>query len=113
MVTEEALRDAASLYIGERDATHPLISPIYADLSGLPPMLIHAGDHEVLLSDSTRLAERGVAAGVNVELEVWPEMWHVWHFAAATVDSARQAVDGIGAFIAEKTGASRDEIPLQ
>ena len=59
----------ARWYAGDAALTDPLVSPLYADLSGLPPMLIHVGDHEVLLSDSTRLAEKAKAAGVDVTLE--------------------------------------------
>ncbi len=66
-------------------------------------MLIHVGDAEVLLDDSTRLAERAKAAGVDVTLEVWPEMIHVWQFFAAILPEGQQAIDRIGAFVRERT----------
>jgi len=86
-------------YIGQNDPLAPLISPLYADLRSLPPILIHAGESEILLSDATRLAERACVAGVDVTLKVWPAMWHVWHMFAPFLPEARQAVDDIGTFV--------------
>jgi acetyl esterase/lipase len=86
-------------YAGSQDLRMPLLSPHYGDLHGLPPLLIHAGGEEILLSDATRLAEKARAAGVDVSLVVWPGMWHVWHLFAPSLPEARQAVDAIGAFI--------------
>ena len=68
-------------------------------------MLIHVGDHEVLLDDSTRLAERAKAAGVDVTLEVWDEMIHVWQFFAPMLPEARQAIDRIGEYIKQHVAA--------
>ncbi len=82
MITAEGITRVRDAYVGASDPRAPLASPIYADLSGLPPLLIQVGENEVLLDDSTRLAERAEAAGVDVTLEVWPEMIHVWHFFA-------------------------------
>jgi acetyl esterase/lipase len=98
----EGLRLAASYYLGSTDAKTPLASPLYGDLHGLPPLLIQVGDHEILLSDSTRLAEKAKAAGVDVSLEIWNEMWHVWHGWAATLPEAQQAIERIGAFIQQQ-----------
>jgi monoterpene epsilon-lactone hydrolase len=98
-VEESALH--AARYVGSNDPRAARISPVYADLRGLPPLLIHAGDHEILLSDATRVAERARAAGVDVRLTVWPGMWHVWHLLAAYLPEAQQAIDDIGAFIGE------------
>ena len=86
-------------YLGGADARTPLASPLYADLKGLPPLLILVGTSEVLLDDSTRFAERAKAAGVSVELEVWDEMIHIWPYFAAILPEARQAIDRMGAFI--------------
>jgi len=66
------------LYLGDADPKTPLASPLYANLAGLPPLLIHCGSREVLLDDSRRLAERARAAGVRVELRIWPVVPHVW-----------------------------------
>ncbi|MEZ4451437.1 MAG: alpha/beta hydrolase [Nannocystaceae bacterium] len=86
------------LLADEGDRRDPRASPVFADLRGLPPLLIHVGDQEILLSDSTRLAERAQAAGVAVEIEVWPELWHVFHFFAPLLPEANEALAKIGAF---------------
>jgi acetyl esterase/lipase len=93
------LRSAAECYAGDHDPHNPLISPIYADLAGLPPTLIHVGEHEVLLSDAQRLADAATAAGVAVQLDIWPEMWHVWHAWAATLPEGQAALAQIGQFV--------------
>jgi monoterpene epsilon-lactone hydrolase len=96
----EGIRRAPALYLGATDPRHPLASPLYADLRGLPPLLVHVGRDECLLDDSTRLAERARAAGVDVSLVVWDDMWHVFHSFAAEVPEARRAIEEIGAFAA-------------
>lgn len=87
------------IYLAGVDAASPLASPLNAELSGLPPMLIQVGDQEILLSDSQRMQERAGAAGVAVELEVGPELWHVWHLFAPVLPDAVEAIDRIGAYI--------------
>jgi acetyl esterase/lipase len=94
-------------YAGSHDVKSPQLSPHYGDFRGLPPLLVHVGTNELLLSDSTRLAEKARAAGVDVTLVVWPEMWHVWHLAAPSVPEAREAIDAVGAFIRERLRLSR------
>jgi len=89
------------LYLKHDLPTNPLASPVFADLHALPPMLIQVGSEEVLLSDATTLAERAKAAGVEVTLEVWPGMFHIWQFNAPLIPEARQAIDRIGKFIAD------------
>ena len=106
MITTDGIARVRDAYIGEADPRAPLASPIYADLSGLPPMLIQVGEDEVLLDDSTRLAERGAVAGVDVKLEIWPEMIHVWHFFAEMLPDGQQAIERIGGWIRERAGAS-------
>ncbi|HUM70436.1 MAG TPA: alpha/beta hydrolase fold domain-containing protein, partial [Chloroflexota bacterium] len=69
-------------------------------LPGLPRLLIQVGEREILLDDATRLAARARADGVNVTLEVWPDMVHVWHALAALIPESRQAIGRIGEFIA-------------
>jgi acetyl esterase/lipase len=68
----------AEVYAVDHPLDHPLISPVYADLAGLPPILIQVGTREILLSDSIRLARRARVADVNVTLDIWDGMWHVW-----------------------------------
>ena len=89
----------AKAYLGKRDRRTPLASPIYADLHELPPLLIMAGSIEVLRDDSTRLAERARAAGVDVTLEIWDDMPHNWHSYAAILPEGKQAIDRMGKFI--------------
>lgn len=90
----------AKQYVGPQgDLKHPLASPLYADLHGLPPLLIMVGTHEALFDDSTRFAAKAQAAGVEVQLDVWEEMIHVWPYFADILPEGRQAIDKIGAHI--------------
>jgi epsilon-lactone hydrolase len=99
-IAADAIAPAGLRYVGPGgDPRAPLASPLYADLRGLPPTLIQVGDHEVLLDDSTRLAERARAAGVAVTLEVWPEMWHVFEAMAGYLPEADRAIAQIGSFM--------------
>lgn len=84
-------------YLGAVDPCTPLASPLYADLAGLPSLLIQVGSTEVLLDDSRRMAERAHAAGVDATLEVWDELPHVFQFYPE-LPEAQQALDRIGAF---------------
>ncbi|PGY08197.1 alpha/beta hydrolase [Bacillus sp. AFS031507] len=96
-LSPDASRATPALYIRDMDPRHPLVSPIYADLSGLPSMLVHVGNDEILLSDSARLVDRARAAGVEVTFKVWEEMWHV--FQTFAVPEGQQAIDEIGDFV--------------
>ena len=93
------LEDLARQYLDNADAHDPLASPLYADFSGLPPLLLQVGGPEMLLSDTTRAAERARAAGVEVVEEVWDEMFHVWHLYAPMLPEGKQAIERIGEFI--------------
>ena len=95
----EGLIPAGQLYLGGADPRTPLASPLYADLAGLPPLLIQVGTAEILLSDSTRLAEKAEAAGVDVTLEVWDGMMHVFQAFSSRIPEGKKAVRSIGAFI--------------
>lgn len=86
-------------YLAGADPRTPLASPLHADLSGLPPLLIQVGSEEVLLDDSRVLAERCKAAGVDATLEVWDDMIHVWHWFGEYLDEAAQAVERVGEFV--------------
>ena len=103
MVTQSNLAESAKQYYGARDPKDPLVSPLHANFRGLPPMLIHVGDAEILLDDSTRVAERARLAGVKVELEVWDDMIHVWHVFAKLLPEGQQAIDKIGKFVIART----------
>src|SRR5262245_16345230 len=82
----------AKLYLGSADPRDPLASPLYGDLRGLPPLLIHVGTDEVLRDDSTRFAERARKAGIAVELKVWPVVPHAWQLAPGMIPEARQSL---------------------
>ena len=90
---------SARYYLGTTDPRNPLASPLYADLKGLPPLLIHVGQDEVLRDDSTRLAERAREAGVRVELKIWPIVPHAWQLAPHMIPEARQSLRESAAFL--------------
>jgi acetyl esterase/lipase len=90
---------AGRRYLGGEDPRNPLASPLYADLSHLPPLLIHVGSDEVLLDDSRMVAERARAAGVAVELKIWPVVPHAWQFFYPAVPEARQSIQEASAFL--------------
>lgn len=102
-VRREMIEFMAQQYLGERDRRTPLAAPLYADLRGLPPLLIQVGSAEVLLDDATRIAERAKAAGVKVDLEVWDDMIHIWQIFAPMLPEGQQAIERLGAFIREQT----------
>jgi acetyl esterase/lipase len=104
MLDPGALIKSAQLYLGESDPRIPLASPLYADLKGLPPLLIQVGSEELFLSDATCFAEQAQAAGVRVTLQVWKGMQHEWHFAANILPEGRQAIEQIGHFIEAQLG---------
>ncbi len=105
MVRMDGLDAMAKMYAGDAGVKNPLVSPLYADLTALPPMLIQVGTEEVLLDDSIRFAERAQAAGVDVTLEVWDGMIHVWQIFAPMLPEGQQAIDRVGEYVREKMGA--------
>jgi monoterpene epsilon-lactone hydrolase len=96
-LTLEELERSAQWYVGNGDRRDPLVSPVFADLSGLPPMLIQAAGNDQLLDDSVMLAERARAAGVTVTLSIAPDMWHVYQHADCP--EAWAAVEEAAAFV--------------
>jgi monoterpene epsilon-lactone hydrolase len=99
MVQKEPLVQMAAHYLQGKDPRTPLAAPLYADLAGLPPLLVQVGTAETLLDDSTRLAERARKAGVKVTLQPWENMIHVFQLFAPMLDEAQQAIDKIGEFV--------------
>ena len=83
------------------DSRDPLVSPLYADLRGLPPTLIQVGSAETLLADATRFATAAGAADVPVTLEIWPHMIHAWPLWNAHLETGRRALANAGSFIRE------------
>jgi monoterpene epsilon-lactone hydrolase len=88
-------------YVASGDPYHELISPLYADWRGLPPILLHVGEDEILLDDSVRVAEKARSAGGQAELVVWRGMWHVFQVFAPFLPEAEQSIRQIGKFIRE------------
>ncbi len=89
-------------YIGQSNPHNPLISPLYADFTNLPPIVIHVGSDEILLSDSTRLVEKARNAGVEVQIKIWQGMWHVFPFFSPFMPESLQAITEIGNVIRHK-----------
>ena len=104
VVTREGLSEAGEWYAGTRDLRDPMASPLFADTSGLPPMLIHAGGDEIMLDDSRIFAERARAAGVDVTFKIYDGMWHVHHSGAPEVPESVAAYNDIAAFIRAQFG---------
>ena len=99
LLTRRSLKEMALAYLDGRNAREPLASPLLADLSGLPPMLVHAGSDEVLLDDAVALVEAAKAAGVAAQLEIWPGMIHVWHMFHAMLPEAIAAIEALSRFV--------------
>ena len=101
----------ADYYLGALDPKTPLASPLYADLGGLPPLLIQVGAEELLLDDSARLDQRARAQGVDSVLEIWDEMVHSWHFYYPQLQEGRAAIQRLGAFIQSKVAGVTTAAP--
>lgn len=112
LAQKEGLLEDAAVYLNGHDPYDPLASPLYGDLEALPPILIQVGGAESLLDDATRFAERASQAGTRIDLEIWPDMVHVWHLLAGLLPEddpmpeAQQAIDRIAEFIQQQTSSS-------
>jgi acetyl esterase/lipase len=95
----EDMRFVSSYYCEDDQLRDPLVSPVYGDLSGLPPIFLQVGADEILLSDSTRAAEMIKAAGGEVAIEIWPEMWHVFPMFVCQMPESRAAIAKLGAYM--------------
>ncbi|HZZ31640.1 MAG TPA: alpha/beta hydrolase [Phenylobacterium sp.] len=104
MISRDRLSEGAAEYLGGADARNPLASPVFGEFSGVAPILIQVGSEETLLGDSLLLAERAGHARVEVRLEVWPEMIHVWHAFGGQLGAARRAIAAAGAWVDGKMG---------
>lgn len=111
LVSPEGLRRMADLYLAGADPRLPVVSPLHADLRGLPPMLVLVGSTEVLRDDATRVARVLERDGVDVTLEVWERMIHVWPLYARLLDEGQQAIERVAGFVrealAERVGSGR------
>jgi len=102
----------AKNYLGrDGDPFHPMASPLYAELAGLPPLLIQVGDRETVLDDSVMFADKARAAGIDVELQIWDGMVHVFQMFASELAEARQAIDSIAKFLKRHLQMNADRSP--
>ncbi|WP_428239475.1 alpha/beta hydrolase [Gynuella sp.] len=95
----EFLNKLGRIFLGDEVATHPDASPVFANVQGLSPILLQLGENEVMLSDALRLGTNLAEAKVRTSIEVWPEMFHVWHLFAGQLPEADQAIDSAVLFI--------------
>jgi monoterpene epsilon-lactone hydrolase len=100
-----AVRMFNTSYVAHNDARDPFISPVFGDWRGLPPLLVHAGDDEILRDDAVRIEALARAAGVDVRLEIYPRMWHVWQLYLS-LPQAVQSLDDIAQFTKSRLGFS-------
>ena len=104
MVQRDGLLAMAERYLAGENPRNPLAAPLYADLSGLPPLLIQVGTRETLYDDAARLANLANRAEVSTRFEPWREMIHVWHLFAPMLDEGARAIESVGAFIRDNQG---------
>ncbi len=104
----DVLNEWALYYTDASNLTNPLVSPVYADLRGFPPLLIQVGSDEILLDDSLTLAKRAQAEGVDVSLRIWDDMWHAWPVLGELIPESGRAFEEMAEFL-RQTGALRDE----
>jgi acetyl esterase/lipase len=106
LLSRELLQPRVADYTAGQDPALGLVSPVFADLSGLPPLIIQAGTHEVLLDDAVRLAGRAAAADVRVTLDITPGVPHVFQNFSAILDEAATALDRAGQFLSAQLGVA-------
>ena len=106
----DKMADAVAHFCDPEKAQDPMISAVRADASGLPPTLIQVGDHEILLSDSTRFADNMRAAGGRVDLHIWPDMWHVFQYFIGLMPESVKAIDDIGRFLRSEFSTDRVDL---
>lgn len=102
MFSKDILPVGADLYLGNHDRRDPLASPHYADLKGLPPIVVHVGDDEILRDDSIRTAENARQAQVEVELKTWPVVPHVWQILHPLLPEARESLNAIDTYLSAR-----------
>ena len=106
-ISRRVLRAYASRFVLPHQLRHPLAAPLYADLRGLPPLLVQAGGAEALVDDAHRIAARAKSAGVDVTLEIEHDMIHAWHMFANILEPAQRAIARAGTFMRERLDAAR------
>ena len=104
ILRKETLHEWALCYTDESNLTNPLVSPVYGDFHGFPPLLIQVGSEEILLDDSILLAEKAKSAGVDVTLKIWDGMWHVWQALGDLIPENKKTFEEIGQFVQRQFG---------
>jgi acetyl esterase/lipase len=107
LVQRKVVDEVTRHYLQGQDPRAPTASPIHAELSGFPPLLIQVGEREILYSDSEALAAKARASGLDVSFEEWPDMVHVWHLHYPRLTTGREAIDRLGQFVRARTGGSQ------
>lgn len=107
ILTPQVLAEAAALYLGSASVKQPLASSLFADLGGLPPLLIQVTDAEILYGDATRLAEAARRQGVDTTLQIAPGLWHDWQLFAGQMPEADEAIRHIARFVEQRLGTHR------
>jgi acetyl esterase/lipase len=105
LFTRRMLKNAARAYLGEESSRNPLASPLYGDLRGLPPLLLHASARELLRDDSVRFVARAVEAGVDARVALWEDTPHCWQLAAGIMREGRESVELAAGFLRERADA--------
>jgi acetyl esterase/lipase len=105
--TKAGLDMLARSFLGNALPNHPLASPVFADVTGLPPIQVQIGENELMLSDAMRLATHLGDNRVRVNLEVWPQMFHAWHFYAAVLPEALEALQSSVQFLESQLAAAQ------
>jgi acetyl esterase/lipase len=111
LLTERGLRAAAAHYLGGKPPNRPDASPLYADLRGLPPTIIHAGSAEMLIDDASRTAAALGSADVDVTLHVWANVPHAFHVLGPNMPAAVNAINEIGTFLRARIAATSSKVP--
>lgn len=104
MLDAKGIGTAGQIFAGDLDATDPRCSPLFGEQAGLPPTIVQVGSEEILLGDSLRFAEKAREAGVDVTLDVWKKMHHVWHFSAQVVPEGKRAIRDMASFFEPRWG---------
>ena len=104
LFSRRMLKNAARAYLNAESPRNPLASPLYGNLRGLPPLLLHASTSELLRDDSARLAARAVEAGIDARVALWADAPHCWQLAAALMPQALQSIEQAAAFLREQAG---------
>ena len=104
LVSRDSTNALGSLFIGNGDPKDPLANPLYIDYTGFPPIYIQVGDAEALLDDSRRIAERAKKAGVDVRIDVFPDMQHVFEFLAGAAPEADDAIRRMAEWVRPRLG---------